>query len=190
MNFLRCNFKIPKNINIVKSKNKLYIIGPQSVNVLAVSTKIVFFYNRNYELCLKITSLPLQQNTIFRKSKLKMLQSTACSLIKYYMKNALTGFINKLRLVGIGYKVFIISKKNFKLLCLKLGYSHNIYCIIPPEITVTCPSPTTIFIAGKNSSDVHRLSSVLKTLKLPEVYKGKGVLFENENIKLKEGKKI
>jgi len=96
----------------------------------------------------------------------------------------------KLRLVGIGYKVFIEKFVNNQFLILKLGYSHNIYFKIPNNIKIECLKSDKIFISGFSYTEVTQVASTLKAYKFPEIYKGKGILYENEKLLLKEGKKI
>ena len=98
----------------------------------------------------------------------------------------------KLKLVGVGYKVFTIQTKNLgiKLLQFKLGYSHNLYYKIPTDINIEVRQSTKIFISGFDYNKVSQIAANLKKLKSPEPYKGKGILYFDEIIKLKEGKKI
>ena len=96
----------------------------------------------------------------------------------------------KLKLVGVGYKVFEIAHSNYKLLHFKLGYSHNIYYRIPDNVEIVVSQSTKIFISSYDYTLVSAVSSIIKNYKYPEPYKGKGILYFNESIKLKEGKKI
>jgi large subunit ribosomal protein L6 len=189
INPLKYQIKIPKSIKVIKSKNKLYIKGAKTTTVFNLKTKILFFYNNKTELFLKVTRIPLTNDISSRKNKLKIFQGTTYALIKQQLKSVLLDSVKTLTLSGIGYKVFLIRKKNFQLLCFKLGYSHNIYCKIPNTITLKCPSVTTISITGSNIEKVTQFAALLKSFKVPDSYKGKGILYKNELLKLKESKK-
>ena len=95
----------------------------------------------------------------------------------------------KLRLEGVSYKVFNKNLKNFNLIEFRLGYSHSIFLRPSINVSVTCSKSTKLFLKG-NLFDVSQQAALIKKYRTPEVYKGKGILYQNENIKLKQGKKI
>ena len=95
----------------------------------------------------------------------------------------------KLKLVGIGYKVFEINHiKN--LYQFKLGFSHSIFYRIPENVKVTVKKNTLIYLSSSNLNNVTQIASDIRSYKKPEPYKGKGILYYNETVKLKQGKKI
>ena len=96
----------------------------------------------------------------------------------------------KLKLVGVGYRIFPVENFEDHLLLLKLGYSHSIHFKIPAKISVFCLKLTKLFIYGSSYQQITSTSSKLRLNKVPEPYKGKGILYEHEKILLKEGKKI
>ena len=96
----------------------------------------------------------------------------------------------KLKLVGVGYRVFLIEILNIKLIHLKLGYSHSIYFKIPNSVTIKSHKSIKLFISGNSYNFVSQIAATIRRFKLPEPYKGKGILYENEKIILKEGKKV
>jgi large subunit ribosomal protein L6 len=121
------------------------------------------------------------------------LQGVVGSLIKQSLLEVSIPTCKKLKLVGVGYKVFdpkTQTKDNSRLLHLKLGFSHSIYYKIPKDITINVNQSTKLFISGYNYNKVYRTASVLRSFKTPEPYKGKGILYANEVITLKEGKKV
>ena len=88
-------------------------------------------------------------------------------------------------MVGIGYR----AQLNQKTLTLKLGLSHDVIYTVPEEIEVICPKPDQIILLGIKKDYLNRIASNIRNLKKPDSYKGKGILFENEHLILKEGKK-
>lgn len=98
-----------------------------------------------------------------------------------------------LQIVGVGYKANALQhpKDPHKVgvLILKLGFSHDITLTIPPSIRVYCLKPTLITIRGLNLQPVTQFATLIKSLKPPEVYKGKGIRFIDEKVLQKQGKK-
>ena len=97
----------------------------------------------------------------------------------------------KLKLIGVGYKVFE-NKSNSKntFLHFKLGYSHSIYYKVPDNLNIHIRNSNKLFISGTNSDFVTKTASIIKSYKVPEPYNGKGILYFDEFLTLKEGKKI
>jgi large subunit ribosomal protein L6 len=96
----------------------------------------------------------------------------------------------KLKLVGVGYRAFPVENFEGHLLLLKLGYSHPIYFKIPSNLNIFCLKLTKLFLYGSSHQQVTSAASKIRLNKTPEPYKGKGILYYNENIVLKEGKKV
>ncbi|KAJ1296332.1 hypothetical protein BS78_01G292300 [Paspalum vaginatum] len=96
-------------------------------------------------------------------------------------------FFRLLKLVGVGFKAR--SESQGRELFLKLGYSHEVPFTAPPAVRVFCFKPNIICCAGINKDRVHHFAGAVRSCKLPEVYNGKGILYIDEVIKLKPGKK-
>ncbi len=103
------------------------------------------------------------------------------------------GFTKELDLVGIGYKVDVKPKY----MTLSLGYSHPIEFPIPPGISVKAEKQSksiqnyvaTITISGSDKQLVGQYAADIRSLRKPDAYKGKGLRYKNEVIRLKVGKK-
>lgn len=95
------------------------------------------------------------------------------------------GFTINLEIQGVGYRA--AADKNY--LTMALGYSHEIKYAIPAGIEVKCPKPTAISISGFDKKLVGQIASEIRSLRKPEPYKGKGIRYENEYVRQKEGKK-
>ena len=110
------------------------------------------------------------------------------NIIKKSILAVCFGNFSYLNLVGIGYKAKIEGDK----LLLNLGLSHSFIISKPLNIYITIPDGNKqqkITIFGINLDSVIKLSSKIRNLSKPEIYKGKGIRFENEIIFLKEKKK-
>lgn len=181
--------KIPKHITVIydSQKKNLIFIGPKKIKLLNLQLKIKLIYQIN---CILITSSLSKQITNNNLKTIKSLQGTTISLIKQCFIETTYTLYKKLKLVGVGYKVFSIDSIDYKLLMFKLGYSHQIYFKIPKNLKILSLKFTKIFVCGTSFQDVTQISSLIRSYKKPEPYKGKGILYENEKISLKEGKKV
>lgn len=110
---------------------------------------------------------------------------TTRSIVQSMIIGLEKGFTKKLLLIGIGYKASV--QKN--ILILSLGFSHTIKYKIQENIIIKCPSQTEIVITGNNKQVVGQIAAKLRSYRPPEPYKGKGIFYLNETIKIKETKK-
>ena len=94
------------------------------------------------------------------------------------------GFEKKLEIVGVGYKADLKGKT----LNLSLGYSHPIDFPVPDGITIKVEKGTSITVSGIDKQQVGQVAAVLRGYRKPDAYKGKGVRYADEEIRLKAGK--
>jgi large subunit ribosomal protein L6 len=180
----RYTIRIPDKINLFYSETKKIIIfkGPQTQKSLKIKTKLRIKKNE-----LEVTAIPLSKMSNNLQKTLKENQGTIIALIKQLLTDASTITYKKLKLRGIGYRAFLIDQN---LLLLKLGYSHPIYFKTPKNLEIFSLKLTKLFLSSNSYQSLTSTASLIRSKKLPEPYKGKGILYENEKIKLKEGKKI
>jgi len=95
------------------------------------------------------------------------------------------GYINRLVFVGVGYRVESLTD-NF--ITLKLGYSHLITIKIPASIKAYSPKKSSLILKSFDSQKLNLFTARIRSYRFPDVYKGKGILFKNEKIRLKSGK--
>lgn len=105
-----------------------------------------------------------------------------------HLQNMISGvnkaFEKKLIVEGIGYKSEVKGKE----LVLALGFSHQVRVDIPDDLKVTAEK-NIITVSGLNSEKVGQFAANVRALKKPEPYKGKGIRYEKEVIRRKQGKK-
>ncbi|QIE02187.1 50S ribosomal protein L6 [Buchnera aphidicola] len=111
---------------------------------------------------------------------------TARALVNSMIIGVSKQFIKKLQLSGVGYRVSITSDN---IINLSLGYSHVIKYYIPQGIKIDNPSPTEIVIRGIDKQLVGQIAANLRSYRKPEPYKGKGIRYLNEVVRIKEAKK-
>jgi len=106
------------------------------------------------------------------------------SLIANMVEGVTNGYEKKLLINGVGYR----AKKQGSKLELSLGFSHPVIMVDPDGITTECPENTTIIVKGINKQLVGNYAAKIRAWRKPEPYKGKGIKYENEHIRRKEGK--
>jgi large subunit ribosomal protein L6 len=106
------------------------------------------------------------------------------ALVKNAIEGVSTGFEKKLTLIGVGYRAALAGTK----LDMQLGFSHPTVLEIPTTIQVTIEKGTAITIKGSDRHEVGQFAAAVRALRPPEPYKGKGVRYENEFVRKKEGK--
>jgi large subunit ribosomal protein L6 len=94
------------------------------------------------------------------------------------------GYEKKLEIIGVGYQAALKGKS----INLRVGLANELVRPIPAGLTVTCPDATHIVIQGCDKQLVGQFAAELRSLRKPEPYKGKGVRYQGEQIKLKPGK--
>lgn len=108
----------------------------------------------------------------------------ARTLINNMVIGVTEGYQKKLQLVGVGYK----AEKKGNTLVMNLGYSHPIDLPDPEGIETECPDATTIIVKGIDKALVGNYTANIRAWRRPEPYKGKGIKYEGEYIRRKEGK--
>ncbi len=125
--------------------------------------------------------------TVERPSDGKMhrsLHGLTRTLVNNMVEGVSKGFEKSLDINGVGYR----AQKQGKKLILTLGYSHNIEIPETNDITFDVPNPNRITVKGCDKQAVGELAAKIRRTRPPEAYKGKGVKYENEVVRHKEGK--
>jgi large subunit ribosomal protein L6 len=107
------------------------------------------------------------------------------SLVNNLVTGVTAGFTQKLEIQGVGYRAAVQGKN----LNLQLGFSHDVIYPIPQGITITSEKPTMISVSGSDKQLVGQVAAEIRGYRRPEPYKGKGVRYEGEYVRRKEGKK-
>jgi large subunit ribosomal protein L6 len=107
------------------------------------------------------------------------------SLVNNLVVGVTTGFTQKLEIQGVGYRAAVQGKN----LNLQLGFSHDVVYPIPAGITIISEKPTQLSVSGIDKQLVGQVAAEIRGYRRPEPYKGKGVRYEGEYVRRKEGKK-
>jgi large subunit ribosomal protein L6 len=170
--------------------SKKPLIVPENIKFKLLNNKISF-EGKHGELSYTIDEsikLKVDKNTIFI-STIKKKNNAILGLTKILLTNMVigvnVGFEKKLKLIGVGYK----AKMKDNLLELNLGFSHIVKYIPKKGINITCNSNTELTIFGINKQLVGQTAAEIRLIRPPEPYKGKGIRYINEQVKIKDSKK-
>lgn len=106
------------------------------------------------------------------------------ALLANMVKGVTVGFERKLEILGVGYKAEVRGRE----LVLSLGYSHPVKYAFPEGIDIKAEGPTKLSVLGVDKEQVGQVASELRGFRAPDSYKGKGVRYAGERVRLKAGK--
>ncbi len=165
---------IPEGIKVTQSGGVLTVVGPKGTLKKSFRDDITITIND------KIIKLDIKRNDKFSKS----LWGTYASHIKNMIAGVVTPYQKKLILEGVGFKSEVKGKE----FVFALGFSHPVVIKIPEGITATADK-NNITITGIDKELVGSFTAGIRSLKKGEPYKGKGMRYEGEVIRRKQGKK-
>ena len=114
----------------------------------------------------------------------KALHGLVRSLLANMVTGVTEGYKKSLEIQGVGYK----AEQKGKNIVLSVGYANTVSKAIPAGVTVQLEGPTKIHITGADKQLVGQFASDLRRVRKPEPYKGKGIRYEGEVVKIKPGK--
>ena len=115
----------------------------------------------------------------------RSMTGTTCALVRNLFTGVSEGFTRRLQLVGTGYRAEAKGRK----VALQLGFSHPVEYQVADKVSVSTPSQTDIVLESINRQLVGQTAAEIRALRPPEPYKGKGVRYFGEQLRLKEAKK-
>lgn len=165
---------IPAGVEVSLSGHTVTVTGPKGVLTLNVDPTIS-------------VSVENSQITLKRKNDLKKVKALH-GLSRNLIANMVTGVTNlwtkNLELVGVGFRAQLNGNK----LVLNVGYSHQVEIIAPENITFEVADNTKIKVSGADKALVGQIAANIKKVRIPDVYKGKGIRYQGEYIRKKAGK--
>jgi large subunit ribosomal protein L6 len=166
---------LPAGVTVAINANAIAIKGPKGEMQYPVNPLVKVSYEAN-EIKVDGADASKEANTHAGSARANM-----ANMVNGVSK----GFEKKLVLVGVGFR----AKVQGNMLSLTLGFSHPVDHELPKGITADVPSQTEIVIKGVNKQLVGQVASDIRNYRPPEPYKGKGIRYSDEKIKLKETKK-
>lgn len=166
--------QLPDGVNVSLDGNAITVKGPKGT------------LTRQIHQDMKVT---VEGNVIHveRPSDNKLhrsLHGTTRSIIQNMVSGVTEGFSKSLELVGVGYR----ASKSGEKIVLNVGYSHPVEIVPEKGIEFEVPSNTKIVVKGIDKERVGAIAAKIRSVREPEPYKGKGIKYEDEYIRRKEGK--
>jgi len=159
--------EIPQGVEIKFDKNFIVVKGPKGELKQEIKAEV-----------------QIDKDKILVKSDNSAVWGLSRSLIANMVEGVVNGFSKQLKIVGIGYSAQVKENK----LIMKLGFSHPVEIEIPKDIEIRVEK-NIITISGADKQLVGQIAAKIRDTKKPEPYKGKGIRYMREIIKLKPGKK-
>jgi large subunit ribosomal protein L6 len=166
---------IPAGVDVTIEGQNVAVKGPKGTLTLDVAEPIEVA--RNDEGAVVVT----RPNDERRNRSLHGLSRT---LIANLVTGVTQGYTTKMEIFGVGYRVQAKGSN----LEFALGYSHPVLIEAPEGITFAVETPTKFSVSGIDKQKVGQISAVIRRLRRPDPYKGKGIRYEGEQIRRKVGK--
>jgi len=165
---------IPQGISVT--------VGKTSVDVSSVKETLSLNIPSHIEI--KVIDNQIIINRLSEIIQAKSNHGTIRSILQNMVTGLVTPWQKQMELIGTGYKASVTGNK----LNLIVGFIKPIIIGIPQNITVTVDSDTKLTISGSDKIKVGQMASLIRKIRPPEPYKGKGIRYKDEFIKLKPGK--
>lgn len=166
---------VPSGVEVVIDGNTVKVKGPKGEDSRTFNAAMSISKNDQGEV---VVERPDDE----RESR--SLHGLTRTLINNMIVGVSEGYSKTLELVGVGYRAAIKGNN----LELSLGYSHPVKVEQPSGIKFECPDQTTIIISGIDKQQVGQVAADIRKFRKPEPYKGKGIRYQGEHIRRKEGK--
>lgn len=171
--------------------NKIIEI-PEGVEVTFTEDHVVTVKGKNGELTRQLSpeiNIHHEGNTIeftrdSDQKEIRSIHGTTRSLVQNMIDGVSKGFSKTLELVGVGYRANMQGNK----LVLTVGLSHPVEFEGDENTTIEVPNQNTIIVKGISKEAVGALAANIRATRIPEPYKGKGIRYQGEHVRRKEGK--
>jgi large subunit ribosomal protein L6 len=167
---------IPSGVKVQVADGKVRVEGPKG--------KLEVVYHRNmivhYDDKAKVVRVSRPDDDRLNRA----LHGLTRSLINNMIVGVTKGYEKRLKIEGIGYQ----ARMDKKSLVLTVGYANAVEMPAPEGVTVELSDPTTIIIRGADKQKVGQFAAEVRKVRKPEPYKGKGIRYEYEQVRRKEGK--
>lgn len=167
--------EVPANVTVtVNADNSVIVKGPKG--------ELTNSFNQDIKIEQEGNVITLVRPSDSKEHR--TIHGTTRALLANMIIGVSEGFARGLELVGVGYRAQLQGKK----LVLNVGYSHPVEFTPEDGLEVEVPSNTKIIVRGINKERVGALASNIRQVRPPEPYKGKGIRYEGEVVRRKEGK--
>ncbi|OMP67933.1 50S ribosomal protein L6 [Domibacillus epiphyticus] len=166
--------ELPEGVTITNNNNEVTVKGPKG--------ELTRQFNKDLTIEVEGNTI-----TVVRPSESKehrTIHGTTRALLANMIEGVSKGFERNLELIGVGYR----AQKQGTKLVLNVGYSHPVEFEAEKGIEIDVPANTKISIKGIDKERVGAIAANIRQVRPPEPYKGKGIRYEGEQVRRKEGK--
>lgn len=165
--------EIPQGVKVSLQDGQIVVEGPKGKLSMKLHPDMKVSVEGNYIKVERPSDAPFH----------RAMHGTTAALIRNMIKGVTEGYTQVLEVVGLGYKAAVKGNN----LELNLGYSHPIIYPIPPDVKIRVEE-NKIYVSGIDKQRVGQVCAEIRAFKKPDAYKGKGIRYEGEVLKLKAGK--
>lgn len=166
--------EIPENVTVLIKDSQVEVKGPKGI------------LKRNFSNLLNIkkedSKIMVTRHNDNKQSK--QLHGTTNSLLQNMILGVTEGFKKEIEVNGVGYKAILKNEQ----IELNVGYSHPVRLNIMPGAQIEIPQPTKIIVSGLDKQIVGQMAAIIRKVRVPSPYSGKGIMYKGEEIRRKEGK--
>lgn len=166
--------EIPSGVTVTLNDNTVTVKGPKG--------ELTRTFHPDMKIKIEDNVLTVERPSDNKEHR--ALHGTTRSIIGNMVEGVSKGFERGLELVGVGYRA---SKSGNKLV-LNVGYSHPVEIVPENGIEIEVPYQTKVVVKGTDKERVGATAANIRAVRSPEPYKGKGIRYEGEMVRRKEGK--
>ena len=167
--------KLPQGVDVKVENNVVTVKGPKGTLTQKVNDK----------MGIKIENGELTVSRPNDEKEYRAMHGLYRALINNMVTGVTAGFTKNLELVGVGYRA---QADNPSQLTINIGFSHPVVVKAPANITFATPNPNKISVSGIDKQVVGEIAAEIRAIRKPEPYHGKGIRYEGEFVRHKEGK--
>jgi len=168
---------VPAGVKVRVADGKVLVEGPKG-------DKLEFAHHRNIQVEYDEAGKVVRVTRPDDDRQNRALHGLTRSLIANMVEGVTRGYEKRLKIEGIGYQ----ARMEKKSVVLTVGYANAVTMTPPEGVTVELADPTTIIIRGTDKQKVGQFAAEVRHVRPPEPYKGKGIRYDKEQVRRKEGK--
>jgi large subunit ribosomal protein L6 len=168
---------VPPSVKVSIAEQTIEIEGPKG--------KLSFTHRSEIDVAFDQASQQILVSRHDDERTNRSLHGLTRSLVANMVQGVTSGYTKKLEIVGVGYQAQL---KKANTIALQVGYANQVVLEAPKGVTVTIADPTHVTISGADKQAVGQFAAVVRKVRPPEPYKGKGIRYEGEFVRRKAGK--
>ncbi|MGP4070476.1 50S ribosomal protein L6 [Halobacillus sp. B29] len=166
--------EIPEGVEIIQDNNTITVKGPKG--------ELTRTFHKDMTVKIEDNVLSVERPSDHKEHR--ALHGTTRSLIANMVEGVSKGYEKSLEIIGVGYR----AQKQGEKVVINAGYSHPVEVPVREGIEIEVPTNTKLTIKGIDKELVGAVAAKIRAIRPPEPYKGKGIRYQGERVRSKEGK--